>query len=723
MIELLVPMFMVVGGAAAIAIPLILHLIQSSRTVRIPYSTIRFLQLAQKKASQKIRMENILLWLIRTLFLLALAAAFAMPMLRTKSIGEWAGRSARDVAIVIDGSYSMDYNLGRTTAWEKAISTSISVLEGLEEQDRFCIFVARENPDALIEQLSSDREEAISRLKALEYSQGSSNLSLAVMEANDVLREAKQRREKEIHIITDTQALPWEGIGENTSDGSGTNKTTVSMSHWDASKIDKRTSVFVSLLGAESPENISPVSVELEPALIMAESSARVTIRLGYTGPTASTAATLYIDDKEIASRAMSADSAEPLTFIIPPLARGRHSARIELPEDNLPLDNTFHFMLKVEDQLPTLCVGSRDDLFFLRAALNAELGGSGSINVKTVEPGLIPLDELNNYSTIFLCNAVPMGASEVRALEKFADAGGLLVIFPGDKGTASDYSALPFLPGTPSAIQPVASSERRGLLNWDMPYHPVLAGLGDSASAPAIAIKQQLFFETFVSRAQKMISQGDAQPFLVGRPFGRGFVLMFSVTANRSWSDFPLSPFFLPIVHQVVQFGSGVGSFTPYVWCTERLPLEQHLPEARAENELKSPDGETIPIRSSVVEGQTILHVENVDQAGMYTLLTEPALAVNMDRDESDLTPVDPTGLPKRIGVENVFISMNEEELAAQLEEARIGRTFGEQLLWLALILAIIEFFYANRLMKTGGGLSEKMKVELSGKISEKAA
>ena len=173
----------------------------------------------------------------------------------------------------------------------------------------------------------------------------------------------------------------------NSDTNSDTNSNAVVMGAWDPSKLDKRTSVFVTLLGAENPENISPVSVELEPPLIMADVSSRATIRLGYTGPPASTAATLFIDDEEIASRAMSAESAEPLTFVVPPLAQGRHAARIELPDDNLPIDNTFHFMLKVEDQLPTLCVGSEDDVFFLRAALAAEIGGSGGIQVSVVAP------------------------------------------------------------------------------------------------------------------------------------------------------------------------------------------------------------------------------------------------------------------------------------------------------------------------------------------------
>ena len=128
MIELLSPLFFAVGAVAAVMVPLILHLIQARRTVRLPFSTIRFLQLAQRRSSQRIHMENILLWLLRTLLLLAIALAFAMPMLRNRAFGDWLGRSSRDVAIVIDGSYSMAYSLGRGTAWDKAIEQATAII-------------------------------------------------------------------------------------------------------------------------------------------------------------------------------------------------------------------------------------------------------------------------------------------------------------------------------------------------------------------------------------------------------------------------------------------------------------------------------------------------------------------------------------------------------------------------------------------------------------------
>ena len=177
MFDLLNPMFFTVMGSIGVLVPLVLHLIQSRRTVKLPFSTVRFLHLAQERSSSRIKMENILLWIIRTCLLVILALAFAMPMLRGKGRDTIFGRAPRDVALVIDGSYSMAYNLGRRTVWESAVDTAVAIIEGLGEQDRLCVFVAREHVEPMIEQLSGDRDAAISRLNALTIAPTSCALS------------------------------------------------------------------------------------------------------------------------------------------------------------------------------------------------------------------------------------------------------------------------------------------------------------------------------------------------------------------------------------------------------------------------------------------------------------------------------------------------------------------------------------------------------------------
>ena len=64
----LYPFFLIAAGLGA-SVPLILHLMQNKRKETLPFPTIRFLKMAEKSSSRKIRMENFLLWLLRTLIM------------------------------------------------------------------------------------------------------------------------------------------------------------------------------------------------------------------------------------------------------------------------------------------------------------------------------------------------------------------------------------------------------------------------------------------------------------------------------------------------------------------------------------------------------------------------------------------------------------------------------------------------------------------------------
>ena len=754
MFDLLSPLFFYVMGSIGVLIPLVLHLIQSRRTVKVPFSTIRFLKLAQEKSSTRIKMENILLWIIRTLLLVTLALAFAMPMLRSKGAGKFLGRSPRDVAIVIDASYSMDYNLGRSTVWQKAIDTASSVIDGLGEQDRFCIYVARDHVEPVIEQLSSDKEEGLSRLKALELSQGSSQLAPAVMAANEALAEAEARREREIHIITDTQELPWESFGGGDGvaaaaveegeegepaeeddaaeeEGAEEERTTATMGVWDPSKIDnKRTTFFVSLLGVDAPENMSPMQVKIEPPLVLANFPSKATVRLGHTGPPKGTTVTLEVDENEVATQSITLanDQRAEMVFTIPPLRAGWHEVRVILPDDNLVLDNTFYSVLRVEDRFPTLCVGPQEDTVFLRAALKAGQKGGG-IDSDWVEPGAISEDKLAEYACVFLCNAVPLGASEVAALEKFVDAGGLLTVFPGSGAVPGDYQTLTCLPALPVAIEQIAQTRRKRILHWDARRSAVLESLRLGDSTLSAVVRKMLVIDKLEPRARQVISFGGDAPFLLGRPVGRGYVLLFTVSADRTWTDFPLSPFYLPIVHEIVEFGAGVGSHPQFVWCTPNLPLSRCLPEARHDTELAAPDGKRVSVRSAVVGTRTVLYVEDLMTAGIYGVTQAdggtpvPALAVNMVRKESNLKALDASNLAGRLSVKRVEVARDLEQLLTHIQESRVGRTFGEQLLWVVLILAAAEFLLANRLTQESPSLAGMLGIDASGKVPSVAA
>lgn len=693
----LAPLFLIAAGIGA-AVPFLLHLMQNRKRVLLPFPTVRFLKKAEKNTSRRVRLENFLLWLLRTLIMALLGAAFAMPMIRSGGLG-WLGDAPRDVAIILDASYSMGYRVDRGTVWDKGIEAAIAIIEGLRDPDRFCIFIAREQPEPIIAEPIANKHEGIARLRALQLGQSGSRIIPAVNSGMKALQKADAQREHEIHIITDNQALPWQALAAGGMEA----------------HIEPKTAVFVSLLGVPAPENTAIASIDLQPPISRLGAEMKAIVKLRRTGQAADSTLSLFINDREVSRKhvtAADAGSAEP-SFTLPVLDTGIHAARIQTSEDNLNLDNVFYFLVRVREQMPSLVVGSESETLFLRTALRTGFGGASAVEAISSE-GLVN-KALDRYASVILCNALPLFGQSIAALEAYVRAGGVLVIFPGMGAKPDAYAALPFLPARPLSIEDLPLSQRNRTLTWEQPQHPLVRPLREGIGVPSVAIRRRLVLDNLHEATQRIVSLGANQPFLLERPFGSGRVLLFSISADRTWSDFPLSPFFLPLLLQCADHGGGTGPKEPFEWATDWLPLSDRFPEWKTPPSLSAPDGQPVSVRASVLEGRPVLNAENITMAGVYSMLSSeqpegrPIFAVNLLREESDLTPVAESDISKLLGVEHPALAHDVDSLRNLIVEHRIGRTFGEHLLWAALALIGIEFACANFLGRSRAGQPDK--------------
>jgi hypothetical protein len=95
----------------------------------------------------------------------------------------------------------------------------------------------------------------------------------------------------------------------------------------------------------------------------------------------------------------------------------------------------------------------------------------------------------------------------------------------------------------------------------------------------------------------------------------------------------------------------------------------------------------------------------------------------VNLDRSESELTPVAPEEIASIIGLKNVTVSTSSDELLRQIQEHRVGRPLSEVALWAVLILSAFELFLANRACRKRATLSDAITINASGRVLSKAA
>jgi hypothetical protein len=759
MLNFLNPLFL--WAAAAALVPLILHLMQRRRIVRVEISTVRFLKLAQKRSSTRVRMENFLLWLLRTLLMLVLTAAFALPVIRTQSLGRFLGSSRRDIAIVLDVSYSMGYESGRRNVWDTARAAAVAAIESLRPGDRVCAFLADEHCTPLIEQPSEDRALVANLIRNLEWRATASQLHEAAGAAVAALAESGYK-EREVYIITDGQALPWRGFqsgmqsnaaarvaaapaagsnGPPAAPAAVTGAAPVTLvtagesnappaGPWNPTKIDRKIAFFALLAGPRQPENTYPFHMGVDNPYLLADKPAKVSARIAHTGPAQNLAVSLYVDDAEIhrQNAPLDENGEVGVTFNVPALPVGTHAARIATSTDGLPLDDDFHFLLRVYKQLPVLVIGAEEDSFFLMTALQPGGEAASAMGAKRIEPDGLPGEILRNYSTVFLCNALPLSGQAILALEDYVRSGGVLVLFPGDNASPRQYEEWTCLPAKPVAIDELPAADRVRPLRLLAGQDPLFTGFTLPPGAiPTVALQRYLRWEfPDDTEAVPVIGAGAETPFLLSRNVGRGRVLFFAVSADRRWSSLPILSVFLPLVHQIVQFGAGMGKEPLYVWTGRHMVLTDILPDLKEGDQVFTPRGDLLAVRPIRKGARVLLEAEHVAEAGVYSLarsgdaaVKELLLAANIPRLESSLEPVDGNGIPALIGIRDIRVARDVPQLQELIEEHRRGRPLTEACLWIALALAIGEVFLANRVSRRRESLSDRMRVALSGRVT----
>ena len=121
-------------GLAAGAIPIVIHLLHRRRFQTVPWAAMRFLLAATKKQSRRIKLEQLLLLLIRTMIILLVALALSRPIAET--LGEYIQTEGpRHRIIVIDATLSMGFTPNGNTRFERAKQLARQIVSSAKPGD------------------------------------------------------------------------------------------------------------------------------------------------------------------------------------------------------------------------------------------------------------------------------------------------------------------------------------------------------------------------------------------------------------------------------------------------------------------------------------------------------------------------------------------------------------------------------------------------------------
>ncbi|HEY6098989.1 MAG TPA: hypothetical protein VIW03_06150, partial [Anaeromyxobacter sp.] len=370
------------------------------------------------------------------------------------------------------------------------------------------------------------------------------------------------------------------------------------------------------------------------------------------------------------------------LSYAFP--AGGPAALAVTLPEDPLHDDDSRALALVVPREVRVLVVDGapspvryRDEAYFVESALASP---ASPVRPTLVDAEAFAHQDLAGYDVVFLLN-VRAAAVKADELSRFVEQGGGLFIAVGDQVEPEDWTKqmgalLPMpLHVVKTAAERGASGARAARfadVAWD---HPALAVFTGDAREGLLGVRTFRYVLAKPRGAAR--SEGDAKvlatfddgaPALVEARRGKGRVLLFTSTADRDWTDWPIRTSFLPAMQRFAGWLAGGLDDRREPAVAVGAPKIVRLEEGESLVALVGPDGrehrraelERAGLREEA-RGQVKLTPREpglwqvkVQAGGQERLEPRLAFAVSPDPRESDTRRLDPSELTAWFGGES---------------------------------------------------------------------
>ena len=637
------------AATAAVAVPILIHLLMRPQARAETIGSVRFLRLVLQRSTRRRNIRRWLLLALRTLAVLALALLFARPYLATP------GGPGRDrlVLVLLDRSASMWATESGRTLFAAAKQAALDIVakqpEGTEV--RLAWFADR-------------GPEAASDLRLDEPPQpgyASTDYGLALAWARDELA-LSPRRYRKVFLLTDLQLS---GLHRSACPGF---QAEVEV---DIRELGRRPAANLAVDRAEASQTTlrggQPVIVAAQVANLGLFPARDVAVRLVLEAEGAS------VDQTQKISVAPGANQA--VSFSVPIEKPGQYQGYVEVSgDDGYPIDDRRWLAFEAQQPDRLLLVDGEpgasvfgNETYYLEAALRLAVAGQGAPltpfePVRLALSGPQSLPDLSEYRVVMLCNVAALSAADSSRLDRYVAAGGRLLVFAGAKLQPEGYAAVQQAGLMPATIGIQADPASYRMQTWDK-EHPIFRPLSD----PQQGDLRRLVFRRIVrmkanSEAKVLAATDGGDPLLVEKSRGRGTVLLFAAAADRQWGDWPQSRLYVPLVHQIVGY------------LTDRLPEN-----ARVRSELAGQGADDSPqIRE--VNGLTV--VRNLDPRESRT----ERCTIHEFRRAFDLAEEKPQGEAESVAA------------TAGPDDSQRPDEWWPYLVWALLLVLVAEVFVANR-------------------------
>ena len=189
------------GLAAAVAVPLLLHLWRRRAQARVEFPAVRYLLRMEREHAREVRVQNLLLMLLRCAIILVLAAAIARPVGRAPGVGH----APTAVAIVLDNSLSTQAAGPEGPVLARLAAAARGIVGASTAADRLWVVTM----DGLV--AGGDRPILDAALAAARPLDGAGDAADAVRRAAALVRGSALPSGRVV-VLTDAQSSSWGAI-------------------------------------------------------------------------------------------------------------------------------------------------------------------------------------------------------------------------------------------------------------------------------------------------------------------------------------------------------------------------------------------------------------------------------------------------------------------------------------------------------------------------------
>jgi hypothetical protein len=725
------------AGLAAVAIPIIIHILNRRRFKTVTWAAMDFLLRAMKKNRRRLRFEQWVLLATRCLVVFLLGIALARPLgCENQSVAGIGGRMGLNV-FVIDNSYSMAYDANRAgdarTHLDQAKRIAKALMEQMNSGGESVVLITSSRPAAAVpgfEKPSYNLAAASSAVERIEQTHGATDVVGALQAALRVGRDEARQPVKNLYILSDATRSAWEAPGQADA--------MKALGH-DLAKVFRVSHYNL----AQGQQQWNQAALDLKPVANLVTTKFGTdfsAVLRGYgTGPDAAVAWSL--NDTRLPDGPavrLEADTAPVIQSRAPLKSGGPQVVSVSVTtNDPLDMDNTRWRVVDVASALKVLVVeGQRgvDALegsgAFLQIALSPPLDapGSGPASSRTssyVSSELISDLELGNkvlgdYRAVILAGVGTVPATQAEALAQFVQQGGTLMVFMGEPVDSQNYNQvlLPrkLLPGPLLKRMQVASDQKGFVFDFNPKgvNHPLLREFANQENTGLDTAQVFTYWQVDPStdlqvervlnyRAPDAAASNNgakpADPAITVHGLGQGRVVFFSTTANDDWASLAPKPVYVALMHELL--AGSVRTGDGWLNLTAGQPLEVP-PTVRLSATPTLVDSSKNPVVVEAADagnGQTVYRSRPLNKPGVYTLNTGSGtypVAVNVPNDEADVRMLSDEALRKAMGDVDVTFR------GADVPQVAASREAGNDLSW-AFMLAVfallaIECFMAMR-------------------------